>query len=269
MKAKKALGQNFLVNPGIAPKILYEGGIDEEFGVLEIGPGRGALTSVLLKTVRKVVAVELDSDLIPTLESRFGEDRRFSLISGDVLTLDLRSVIDDVFLGMRCAVVGNLPYYITSPILMKLLEERLPVERIVVMVQKEAATRLAAPEGSRESGAVTLAVRYYSNPEILFDVAPGSFSPAPKVWSSAMLFRILDCPRVSPKDESLMFRVIRGAFSQRRKTAVNAVSASLGLPKDMVGIAFSALGFDPLVRAERLMLHDYVALSDYLADMDY
>ncbi len=264
--AKKSLGQNFLINPGIAPKMLDESGINGDFGVIEIGPGLGALTKELVKRAKRVVAVELDQDLIPNLIEKFGHIDSFKLVHGDILKIDLESLIAEEFSGMRCAVVGNLPYYITTPILMKLLEERLPIEMIVAMVQKEAAERLAAKEGSRESGAVTLAVRYYSEPEILFDVSPGSFQPMPKVTSSVIKLLVREEPPVSPKDPRFMFSVIKAAFSQRRKVSVNAVSAGLRLEKQVVMEAFSDCGIDLMIRAERMTLADFAAVSDLLSE---
>lgn len=264
MKPKKSLGQNFLINPSIPVKMVEAGGIDGEFGVLEIGPGLGALTSELAKRAAKVVAVELDSSLLPRLRENLRGFKNVSIIEGDALKLPLADIIEEQFGGLRRAVFGNLPYYITSPLVMKLLEERTPAEFVEVMVQKEAAIRLAAPEGSRECGAVTLAVRYYAEPEILFDVSPGSFFPAPKVTSSVVRFRLRDKPPVTPADEQRMFAVIRAAFSQRRKTAVNAVTSGLSMEKKEVTDAFAAAGIDLTARAERITLREYAALSALL-----
>ncbi len=265
VRAKKQLGQNFIVNPGICPKFAECCGIDDSFGVLEIGPGLGALTRELAKRAKKVLAVELDRELIPALRENLEGFSNVEIIEGDIMSVDVRALIESRFFGLRAAVAGNLPYYITSPVVMKLLEERLPVEFIAAMVQKEAAQRLCAPEGSRESGAVTLAVRYYSEPEMLFDVSAGSFFPRPSVTSTVIKLSVRDTPPVTPRSEKNMFKLIRAAFSQRRKTAVNAVSAALGLEKSDVCAAFSSASLPADIRPERMTLRDFAALSDALS----
>lgn len=264
VRAKKHLGQNFIVNPGVCPKFVESCGIDERFGVLEIGPGLGALTVELAKRAKKVLAVEVDGELIPRLRENVAPFRNVEIIEGDILSADIAGLIQSRFGGLRAAAAGNLPYYITSPVIMKLLEERPPVEFVAAMVQKEAAQRLCAPEGSRESGAVTLAVRYYSEPHMLFDVSPGSFMPPPSVTSTVIKLDIRTDPPVRPRDEKAMFKVIRAAFSQRRKTAVNALSSGLGRDKAAVAAAFEALSLSPDIRPERLVLRDFAALSDLL-----
>jgi len=264
-RPKKALGQNFLVNPGIAPKMVERSGITGDFGIIEIGAGRGALTKELVLAAKKVVAIEIDGGLAAELEDRLGDSRNLRILRRDVLATDFSELIASELKNMPVAIFGNLPYYITSPIIMKLLEARLPVEMIVVMVQKEAARRLAAKEASRESGAITLAVRYYSVPEILFDVSPGSFSPVPKVTSSVLKLTVRKSPSAAPKDEALMFGIIRAAFSQRRKMAVSAVSSGMVLEKAKVGAAFSLCGISLAARAEQLSLSDFAALSDCLS----
>lgn len=266
IKTKKSLGQNFLINPGIAPKMIAAGDIDGDFGVIELGAGRGALTGELLKTAVKVVAVELDRNLIPELSARFNNCGNLSIVHGDMQKLEFERLIESEFApGVPVAVFGNLPYNITSPVIMKLLEEKLPVEKIVVMVQKEAALRLTAPEGSRASGAVTLAVRYYSEPHILFEVAPGSFNPIPKVSSAVIKLDVLKQPYVSVKDERYMFKLIKAAFAQRRKTAVNAINAGMSVSKEEVLKAFTKCGIDVMARAEKMTLADYSILADTLS----
>jgi len=265
-RPKKSLGQNFLVDGTVAPRIVEESGIDGSFGVIEIGPGRGALTGELLKAAKKVVAVELDGGLIPQLEKKFGATGRLVLLHADILKVDIAELIDREFAGMRVAVMGNLPYYITSPIIMGLLERRLAIETIVAMVQREAARRLCAEPKSRDTGAVSIAVRYYSEPRVLFDVPPDSFRPAPKVTSSVIKLDVLKTPSVSPSDERAMFAAVRAAFSQRRKSAVNAIAAGLGIEKRRVADAFASLSLDPMSRAENLSAGDYAALSGLLAD---
>ncbi len=259
---KKKYGQNFIINPGICPKFVDACGIDETYGVIEIGPGLGALTAEIAKRAAKVVAVEIDRDVVPKLEKNIAQYDNVEIIEGDVLDIDFRALIADRFSGLKVAIAGNLPYYITSPIIMKLLEDRLPVRFIAAMVQKEAAQRLCALEGSRECGAVTLAVRYYSEPRMLFDVSPGSFYPAPSVMSTVIRLDVRDKAFVTPKNEKNMFAVIKSAFSQRRKTVLNSVSSGLGKPKADIAAAFERAGIQPEIRPERMFLTDFANLSD-------
>lgn len=261
---KKAYGQNFIVNPGICPKMVEAAGIDDSFGVLEIGPGLGALTTAIAAKAAKVVAVEIDDRLLPQLAEALKDYDNVEIIRDDVLRLDLGALIAGRFAGLRVAVMGNLPYYITTPILMKLLEQRLPVEHITAMVQKEAAQRLCAQPGTRAAGAVTLAVWYYSEPHLLFDVSPGSFYPHPKVDSSVIKLDIRKGPAVRPADERRMFALIKAAFSQRRKTAANATSSGTGIAKEAVQTALAQCGLPADIRPERLTLDDYARLSDLL-----
>ncbi len=258
----KQFGQNFIVNPGVCPKIVEASGIDDTFGVIEIGPGIGVLTKELAKRAKKVVAIEVDERLPAILSETLAEFSNVRVVLGDVLKTDLAALIRDEFPGLRVAVCANLPYYITSPIVMKLLEEKLPIEHITVMVQHEAAQRLCAEPGTREAGAVTYAVRYYAQPKLLFTVSPGSFYPAPKVTSAVIRLALHKAPPVEVRDEAALFRTVRAAFGQRRKTAVNSVSAGLGLPKDRVAAAMDAAGIPPAARAERITLAQYAALAD-------
>ena len=262
----KGFGQNFIVNPGVCPKIVDAAGIDRSFGVLEIGPGIGVLTKELCLRAGKVVAVEVDTRLPPILTETLAGFENFRLVMGDVLKTDLAALIREEFPGMRVAVCANLPYYITSPIVMKLLEERLPLEHLTVMVQKEAAERLCAQPGTRAAGAVTYAVHYYAQPKVLFTVQPGSFYPPPKVTSAVIQLRLHAEPPVKPRDEAALFRTVRAAFSQRRKTAANSVSAGLGVPKARVNAALEAARLPLAARPEQLTLADYAALSDALLD---
>ena len=264
----KALGQNFLINPSVCPRMAQAAVTDDNTGVLEIGPGIGVLTNELLQRARKVVAVELDKRLIPVLAETLGEYDNLKVVNADVMELDLKKLIAEEFPGMRVVVCANLPYYITSPILMKLLEERLPIETITVMVQKEAAVRLCAAEGSRDSSAITAAVRYYAEPQLLFHVSAGSFMPAPKV-DSAVIQLILRAPEIKPRDERLMFRVIKAAFAQRRKTVLNSISSSMSLDKGELSGILETAGVAPTARAEKLTLADFVRISDALAKGGY
>ena len=260
----KGFGQNFIVNPGVCPKMVQAAGIDGSFGVLEVGPGIGVLTKELCLRAAKVVSVEVDERLAPILGETMADFPNFRLVMGDVLKTDLAALIAREFAGLRVAVCPNLPYYITSPIVMKLLEERLPLAHITVMVQKEAAQRLCAQPGTRAAGAVSYAVHYYAQPQVLFTVQPGSFYPPPKVTSAVIQLRLHAQPPVAPHSEADMFRTVRAAFSQRRKTAANAVSAGLGLDKARVAAAMESAGLAPTARPEQLTLADYAALSDAL-----
>jgi len=260
----KGFGQNFIVNPSVCPRMVQAAGIDKSFGVLEIGPGIGVLTKEAAKAAAKVVAVEVDTRLPALLEESLADCDNVKIVMGDVLKTDLAALIAEEFAGLRVAVIANLPYYITSPILMKLLEERLPVESITVMVQKEAADRISAPPGSRESGAISLAVQYFASPRTLFTVSPGSFTPPPKVTSAVIQLVLHKTPPVVPADEKRMFTVIKAAFSQRRKTAVNAICAGMGLPKEQVTAAVEQLGKGAMVRPEKLTLEDYAKLAQLL-----
>lgn len=259
----KGFGQNFIINPGVCPRIAEASGIGPGWGALEIGPGIGVLTEQLAERADKVVSVEVDTRLQPLLAETMAGHPNFKLVLGDVLKVDLAALLKAEFPGMPVAVCANLPYYITSPILMRLLEERLPIRSITVMVQKEAAQRLCAAPGTRQAGAISYAVAYYAAPELLFTVQPGSFYPAPKVTSAVIRLTLHDTPPVQPAngDERGLFRLIRAAFSQRRKTAANAVAAGLGLPKSRVTAALQAAGLDARLRPEQLTLADYCALQ--------
>ena len=256
----KGFGQNFIINPGICPKIVDASGIDRSCGVIEIGPGIGVLTQELAKRAGKVVAIEVDERLPPVLAETLAEYDNVEILLQDVLKVDLHALIAERFPGMPVCVCANLPYYITSPILMKLLGEKLPIRFITVMVQKEAADRLAAAPGTRESGAISCAVSYYAQPQMLFTVQPGSFYPAPKVTSAVVKLDIRPTPAVKVEDEEAYFALVRAAFGQRRKTAANSIAAGLGLPKETVLAALEAAGLDPRVRPEKLTLEDFAAL---------
>ena len=236
----KGFGQNFIINPGICPRIAEAAGIGPGWGALEVGPGIGVLTEQLCKRADKVVSIEVDKRLPPILAETMAEYENFKLVLEDVLKVDLRTLLAEEFGDKPVAVCANLPYYITSPILMRLLEEKLPIRNITVMVQKEAAQRLCAAPGTREAGAISYAVAYYAKPKLLFTVQPGSFYPAPKVTSAVIQLDVHTTPPVTPPngDEAELFRLIRAAFSQRRKTAANAVANGLGISKAKVNAAY-------------------------------
>ena len=261
----KALGQNFIVDGSVCPKMAELAlGVDKDFGVIEIGPGIGVLTRELSRCAKKVVAIELDPRLIPILKETLADCDNTEVIHGDAMKLDLKALIKEKFEGMRVAVCANLPYYITSPIIMGLLEAKLPLDNITVMVQKEAAERLCAAPGDRECGAVSAAVSFYSKPEILFGVNRECFLPAPKVDSAVIMLKILENPPISPKSEAFFFKCVKAAFAQRRKTVANSVSATLHIDKSKVTEILKACGISPLSRAEALTLSELSALSDAL-----
>lgn len=260
----KSLGQNFLINPTVCPRMAALCGADKESGVLEIGPGLGVLTTQLCKQAKKVVAIELDRRLLPVLEETLEEFDNVTVIHGDVLKLDLAALLQEEFPDMQVAVCANLPYYITSPILMALLESRLPVSSITVMVQKEAAERICAAPGTRASGAISLAVQYYASPKVLFEVSRGSFLPAPHVDSAVISLSVREAPPVQVQNEHRLFAVIKAAFGQRRKTILNAVSAGLSMPKDALLAAIESAGLSPTARAEQLTLEQFAALANAL-----
>lgn len=263
----KALGQNFIVNPSVCPRMAEESGIDESCGVIEIGAGIGVLTAELAKRAKKVVVIEIDTKLLPILYETLKDFDNIEIINQDVLKTDLAALIKEKFDGMPVYVCANLPYYITSPVIMTLLESRLPIEAVTVMVQKEAAQRLCAPVGSRLSGAVTVAVDYYAEAQKLFDVSAGSFMPAPKVDSCVIRMDIRKEPEIEISDEKLFFRMVHAAFGQRRKTAANSISAGSGIPKDIVIKAIEECGFEPSVRAEGLNMAELADLCEKIGDL--
>lgn len=257
----KGMGQNFLINPSVCPRMAEMSGIDQDTGVIEIGPGIGVLTVELARLAGKVVAIELDRRLEGLLGENLSEYPNAEVVWGDVLKIDLPELIREKFDGYkRLVVCANLPYYITSPVIMGLLEQRLPLDCITVMVQKEAAERMCAQVGSRASGAVTVSVHYYCEPVILFKVSAGSFLPAPKVDSAVMRLDILSEPPVEVGDEAVFRKLVRAGFSQRRKTLINSVS-SAGFSKELIGQIIDELGIDRTVRCEQLTMEQLAALS--------
>lgn len=261
----KALGQNFIIDASVCPKMAENLCADDKTGVIEIGPGIGVLTKELCKTAGKVVAVELDKRLFPVLKETLGEFSNIEIVEGDVLKLDLNALIKEKFTDMTSVkVCANLPYYITSPVIMALLESKLAIDEIVVMVQKEAAKRLCAEIGSRDSGAVTVAVHYYAEARMLFEVSRECFYPAPKVDSAVIKLTLRKNPPVDVKDEKRFFAVVKAAFAQRRKTALNCLSGGLGISKDKVSAALKSLGLDERARAESFSMEDFARLSEIL-----
>ncbi len=261
---KKSLGQNFLIDPEVCPA-MAENSADKNTGVLEIGPGIGVLTVECAKVAKKVVAIELDNRLEPVLSTTLAEFDNTEVVFGDALKLDLSALIKEKFYDCEKVVVcANLPYYITSPLIMKLLESRLPIDSITVMVQKEAAERLCAEVGTRQAGAVTVAVAYYARSQILFDVDRTSFMPPPNVDSSVIKLEVLkDCP-VKVKDEKFFFSLVKACFAQRRKTLCNTVANTLKIDKNKISEALSQMGLEASVRSEQLSFEELAQLSDLL-----
>ena len=259
----KSLGQNFLINPSVCPRMAELSGAKNGVGVVEIGPGIGVLTNELCKLADKVVAVELDKRLLPVLDETLAEYDNIKVINADVMELDLNALIAEEFEGMDVVVCANLPYYITSPIIMKLLEDKLPIKAITVMVQKEAAQRICAEVGSRMSGAVTVSVNYYAKPSMLFSVSAGSFMPAPKVDSAAIRLDILSKPPVQT-NEKKFFAVIKAAFSQRRKVISNSLSSGLSLSKEKTLEILKSANVPSNARAEKLSLDDFANIANNL-----
>ena len=260
----KSLGQNFLINPSVCPRMAELSGADSGVGVIEIGPGIGVLTNELCRLADKVVAVELDKRLLPVLEETLGEYDNLRVVNADVLELDLHRLIEEEFEGMEVVVCANLPYYITSPVIMKLLEDKLPIKAVTGMVQKEAAQRICAEVGSRQSGAVTVSVNFYAKPELLFGVSAGSFMPAPKVDSAVIRLDVLSKPPVEVESEEKFFAVVKAAFSQRRKILANSLSSGLSLDKSRVFEILQECGIPENIRAEKLSLQNFADIANCL-----
>ena len=260
----KGLGQNFLINPDVCPKIAEMGNACEGYGVLEIGTGIGVLTKELALRADKVSAVEIDTRLMPVLDETLKEFDNIKIYNEDVMKADLHKIISDDFAGLRVAVCANLPYYITSPVIMLLLESHMPIDSITVMVQKEAAQRLCAKVGSRDSGAITVGVNYYGTVKQLFGVSRGSFMPSPNVDSAVIRIDIDKEQRLSPEEEKFFFRMVKAGFSQRRKTLANSLCSMLGIAKNDVYTALSDLGISESVRIEALTMEQLTELSKRL-----
>lgn len=263
LSPSKGLGQNFLIDASVCPRMAQLGGAEGAY-VIEVGPGLGVLTKELALIAKKVVAVELDKKLIPALNETLSKFDNISVINADIMKLDINKLIEENFAGEDIVICANLPYYITSPVIMKLLEEKTKAKSITVMVQREAADRLCAGPGSRQSGAITVAVSYYAEAKKLFYVPASSFYPAPKVDSAVIKLDIYDKPPISVMSENMLFRVIKAGFLQRRKTLINSLSSGLGLPKEKLTMVLSAAGVSGSVRAERLTLKEFALISDEL-----
>lgn len=264
---QKRFGQNFLIDTHVLDKIIRAADIGKDDMVLEIGPGIGTMTQYLAKEAGKVIAVEIDRNLIPILEDTLGGYDNVRIINEDVLKLDIRSLVWEENEGRPIKVVANLPYYITTPIIMGLFEEHVPVVSITVMVQKEVADRMQTGPGSKDYGALSLAVQYYADTYIVANVPPNCFMPRPKVGSAVIRLTRYEKPPVEVEDERLMFDIIRASFNQRRKTLANGLKNSdrLDFTKEAIMEAVERLGKGPGVRGEALTLEDFAGLSNYLA----
>ena len=260
----KALGQNFLINPSVCPRMAEYSLADENTGVIEIGAGIGVLTAELAKIAKKVVCVELDTRLLPILDETLADFDNIEIVNADVMKTDLKALIEEKFQGMDVVVCANLPYYITSPVITMLLESRLPIKAVTVMIQKEAADRLCTPVGSRDSGAITVCTNYYAEVKQLFNVSRGSFMPAPNVDSTVIRLDIREYPAVQVSDEKKFFKMVKAAFAQRRKTALNSISSGMGLSKTQVAEALRASGLEENVRAEKLTMEELATLCENL-----
>lgn len=262
----KSLGQNFLIDEGALAGILSGADISEDDCVLEIGPGFGTLTQRLCGTAKKVVCVEIDKTVIPILEENLKDFDNFEIINDDVMKIDIKSLAEEKFGTENVKVAANLPYYITTPIIMMLLESKVKFKSITVMVQKEVAKRLCASEGTKDFGAISLAVQYFCSANYLFDVPNTSFMPPPKVTSTVVRLDLLDKPRVSVKKEEMFFKTVKASFAQRRKTLLNALSNAgfSGFSKAEISEILKNIGIDEKRRGETLSIDEFARLADAL-----
>ena len=267
---QKKFGQNFLIDTHVLERIIDEAGITPDDFVLEIGPGIGTMTQYLACAAREVVAVEIDKVLIPILEGdTLKAFDNVTVINDDILKVDINKLVEEKNGGRPIKVVANLPYYITTPIIMGLFESHVPIESITIMVQKEVADRMKTGPGSKEYGALSLAVQYYANPEIVANVPPNCFMPRPNVGSAVIRLTRYETPVVDVKDEKLMFRIIRASFNQRRKTLVNGLknSGEINFSKEQIEAAITTIGKPLTIRGEALTLAEFAALSNAFSDM--
>lgn len=263
---KKKFGQNFLIDQGILSGIVEGAALTKDDVVIEIGPGIGSLTQFLADHAKEVLAVEIDTSLIPILEETLADYDNVEVLNADVLKVDLKKIIEDKWQGQKVKVVANLPYYITTPIIMGLFEKHIPLESITVMIQKEVADRMQAKPSTKDYGALTLAVQYYSNPKVVLQVPPTCFIPRPKVGSSVIRLSATDKYKDMDLDDEFLFQVIRGAFQQRRKTLVNTLSHQqhLNLAKDSIRQALDELELSQTIRGEALSLEEFIQLAGKL-----
>lgn len=263
---QKKFGQNFLIDGHVLDKIIAGAGVTKDDMVLEIGPGIGTMTQYLAEVAGKVVAVEIDRNLLPILQETLSDYDNVKVIHADVLSLDLEKLVQEENGGRPIKVVANLPYYITTPIIMALFEQHVPLANVTVMVQKEVAARMKSGPGSKDYGALSLAVQYYAEPYIVANVPCNCFMPRPNVDSAVIRLTRYEEPPVQVKDEKMLFKIIRASFNQRRKTLQNGLnnSSELNFTKDQIAAAIAAAGFSPSVRGEALTLEQFARLTDIL-----
>ena len=264
IRFNKALGQNFLIDQTVLDSAIDASGIDEGYGVIEVGPGIGTLTAELSKKAGKVVAIELDRSIAEYLKKAFVAYDNVEIVQGDALKIDLKEIIEEKMQGLKVVVIANLPYYITTPLIMKFLEDDLPLESITVLIQKEVAERIVADAGTKEYGAISVAVQYYSSPEIIRTVPPESFMPPPKVTSAIIKMDIKNHTKPEVSNEKRMFRVVKAAFGQRRKTLVNALSSSFDVPKEELTRIVTDVTGSEKIRGEQLDLRQFIQISEIL-----
>ena len=265
---QKKFGQNFLINTGILEDIIAAAEITKDDFVLEIGPGIGTMTQYLAENAREVVAVEIDKALIPILEDTLSDYDNVTVINDDILKVDINKIVEEKNNGNAIKVVANLPYYITTPIIMGLFESHVPLKSITIMVQKEVADRMQVGPGTKDYGALSLAVQYYAKPEIVANVPPNCFMPRPNVGSAVIRLTRYENPPVSVNNESFMFSLIRASFNQRRKTLVNGLqNGGLGLSKETILSALEKMELSPTIRGEALTLEQFASLSNILENM--
>jgi 16S rRNA (adenine1518-N6/adenine1519-N6)-dimethyltransferase len=266
---QKKFGQNFLIDTRVLEEIIAAAGVGKDDFVLEIGPGIGTMTQYLCEAAREVVAVEIDSNLIPVLQETLSAYDNVEVMNADILKVDINRLAQEKNGGRPIKVVANLPYYITTPIIMGLFESHVPIDSITIMVQKEVADRMQVGPGTKDYGALSLAVQYYAKPEVVVQVPPSCFMPQPKVGSSVIRLTRHAVPPVAVKDEKLLFQVIRASFNQRRKTLSNGLSnfPELGLSKEQATECITSLGVPPTIRGEALTLEQFAELSDRIYDL--
>ena len=265
-KFSKSLGQNFLIDDNILDKIVEGAEITENDVVIEVGPGIGTLTQHIAETAKKVVAIEIDDRLIPILKETLEGYDNITVVHGDVLEVDLKAIIKEHFGDQKPKVVANLPYYVTTPIIMRFLEEAIPVSDLVVMIQKEVADRMVSEPNCKDYGALSVAVQYYSNPQVVTKIPPSVFIPQPKVESTVIRLKVLEEPKVQVTDHKVFFNTLKSGFGKRRKTLLNALSSgNLGIGKDAVKEALEEAGIDPKRRAESLNIDEFAKLANTIA----
>ncbi|SCG81751.1 dimethyladenosine transferase [Proteiniborus sp. DW1] len=263
----KSLGQNFLIDGNIIDRIIEGANIEHDDGIIEVGPGIGTLTQKLCESAERVVAIELDNNLLPILEETLGNYNNIEVVHGDVLKVNLNQLIKEKLDGKKVKVVANLPYYITTPIIMKLLEEKLNIDKIVVMVQKEVALRMKATPGNKDYGALSIAVQYYSKPEIIVDVPKNVFMPRPNVDSAVIMLDVYDEPVIKVKDEKIFFNVVKAAFGKRRKTLLNALAGGIDLGKEKIEEVLKRSEIEPVRRGETLSIIEFARIADEIYEV--